>query len=66
MAEVSVPVLGVIFLSAAMMYYDEKKGLTQFPSPYWGLFFYLELITTKEVARLLVDFRPHFGDYFFI
>lgn len=38
MAEVSVPVLGVIFLSAGMMYYDEKKGLTQFPSPYWELF----------------------------
>ena len=32
--------------------------------PILGIFFYLELITTKEVARLFVGFRPRIGDYF--
>ena len=37
---VSVPVLGIIFLSIMCVIAVYKKGFELFPSPYWGLFFY--------------------------
>ena len=36
-----------------------------FPSPCWGLFFYLD-VYVKTNGKIYVGFRPRAGDYFFI
>ena len=37
-----------------------------FPSPYWGLFFYLSTFIVMMRSIIQTSFRPHIGDYFFI
>ena len=65
---VSVPVLGIIFLSVNTLPPNEYPKLSEFPSPYWGLFFYQKLLMVINCGRYLkrFRFRPRTGDYFFI
>ena len=37
-----------------------------FPSPYWGLFFYHNLVIRNNKTEVLEGFRPLTGDYIFI
>ena len=65
MAEVSVPALGIIFLSMnSVQLIGNLAKDVEFPSPYWGLFFYLEMSSKRKDRKEKACFRPRAGDYF--
>ena len=38
----------------------------EYPSPYWGLFFYQTINSLRMKIDFTLSFRPRIGDYFFI
>ena len=64
---VSVPVLGIIFLSKE---WTTKLGVGtvgQFPSPYWGLFFYQDGYWVHKYYNVFNAFpSPYWGLFFIV
>ena len=60
--------LGIIFyLKISITGLTKTEEIWEFPSPYWGLFFYPILgKMTQQCRQMSSGFRPRIGDYFFI
>ena len=58
------PRIGDYFFIKLNHYEEKKEYLIEFPSPYWGLFFYLTALALT--ATLGIDFpSPYWGLFFY-